>query len=146
MRFSSFSLVAVVFISVSVLYQLRMVRRHAHAGKASHGKAGKVAGSRIERANQQGCVVGQGGHVISTAYVFRLALRAMVIGNHAVLLFEDGALRLKHGMVHQQAVREDDGLRAAAGLFVKEVDAVDVDGGHFLNPDPELAEGEGTLL
>jgi len=55
----------------------------------------------------------------------------MVIGNHAVLLLEDGALRLKHGMVHQEAVREDDGLRAAAGFFIKKVDAVDEDCGHF---------------
>jgi hypothetical protein len=63
------------------------------------------------------------------------------------LFFEHGALRLKHGVVHQQAVREDYGLRAGAGLFVKEVDAVDFDGGHFVfNPDPELAEGEGALL
>jgi hypothetical protein len=29
-------------------------------------------------------------------------------------------------------MREDDGLRTAAGLFIKEVDAVDFDGRHSL--------------
>jgi hypothetical protein len=33
-------------------------------------------------------------------------------------------------------VRENDGLWPAAGLFVKEVDAVDQDGGHIVIPNP----------
>jgi hypothetical protein len=72
-----------------------------------------------------------------------LALRAVIVSDDAVLFLKGGTLRLKHGVVHQQAVGEDDGLRAAAGLFVEEVDAVDADGGHFVfNPE----RCEGTLL
>jgi hypothetical protein len=36
-------------------------------------------------------------------------------------------------VVHEQAVREDDGLRAPAGFFVEKLDAVGVDGGHAAN-------------
>ena len=71
----------------------------------------------------------------------------MVIGNHAVLLFKDGTLWLKHRMVHQQAVREDDGFWAAAGLFVKKIDAVNLDCWHFVfNPDPERSERGGNPI
>jgi len=62
------------------------------------------------------------------------------------------------GVIHQQAMGENDGLWPAAGLFVKEVDAVDQDGGHIVIPNPRSQvnapdfgamdgeRGEGTLL
>ncbi|MGZ7103685.1 MAG: hypothetical protein ACXVJ1_16725, partial [Candidatus Angelobacter sp.] len=67
----------------------------------------------------------------AVARIVGKALGAVVIGDHAVLLLEDRPLRLKHGVIHQQAVGEDNGFCSAAGLFVKEVYAVDQDCWHI---------------
>ena len=49
-RFSSFSLVAVVFIKRERAYQRRMVRGQAHADKASHREASKMARRGVQSA------------------------------------------------------------------------------------------------
>jgi len=123
-------------------HQLRMLSGQPHSHKASHGEAGKMAGRCMQSLDERGCVVGQSVHVVAVLVVRRNAssgpvawivgetLCTMVIGDHAVLLFKQGTLRLKHGMVHQQAVGENDGFWPAAGLFVKEIDAIDQDCWH----------------
>src|SRR5215472_13341318 len=64
------------------------------------------------------------------AWVLRLALAPMVVRNHTVAPFEGGALGFKHGLVHEQTVRENDGLWAVARLPVKQLNAVSFCRGH----------------
>src|SRR6476660_3163349 len=108
-----------------------MVRGQAHADKASHRETGKMARCGIQGGDERSSIVRQRVHVITLSGILRLPLSAVVIGNHAILLFKCRPLRLEHGVVHEQAMRENDGLGAAAGFLVEEIDAVNVDGGHF---------------
>jgi hypothetical protein len=91
-----------------------MMRGHAHPDEASHGEAGKVAWSGAERPDEHGGVVRQSRHIVAAARVLRLALGTMVISNDAIIFLKGGALRLEHGVVHKQAMGEDNGLRAGA--------------------------------
>src|SRR5215469_13763880 len=56
--------------------------------------------------------------------VLRLALAPMVVRNHTVAPFEGSPLGFKHGVVHEQTMRENDGLWAVARLLVKQLNTV----------------------
>src|SRR5262249_46832108 len=100
----------------------------------SHGQPGKVAWGGVKRLDQSGGIAGQGFHIEDLpSVVIRvpgLALSAMVIRDYPIASLKGRALAFKHGVVHKQAVRKDDGFPTATRLLVEQLNSVDLDLGH----------------
>jgi len=106
-----------------------------HADEAAHRQAGKVAGRRGHLTDQRRSVGGQRIHVVTGLCHLAAGLAAVVVTDAAIVLPKGPYLLAEHFAVHQQAVREYDGLRAGAGHFVMDFCAVDDSGWHGFSPD-----------
>ena len=89
----------------------------------------------VSAINAQGVHQGEsvrrkGIHIVAVGGHLAAALPAMVIGNDAVAIFQMLDLISKHAGAPQQAVRENDGFGAFAGVFVVEFYAVGGEVGH----------------
>ena len=65
----------------------------------------------------------------------RIALAAVIVGDHAIARVQRLPLRFEHMVIEQQTVRKNHGLCAVAGLDIVEIDTVGRGGRHGRSPE-----------
>jgi hypothetical protein len=102
-----------------------------HADDAAQAQPAEMDRTEAKLLDQRGCVFGDGLHADGARSVVGApALAAVIVGNAAVAVFQDGDLRREQTTVPQQAMTENDRGARTAGIFIIECCAVCADHRH----------------